>query len=803
MATAIQYSQPVPLRLAYHTLVHHLIRQGLTKKATTLCLSMIKNRIPVRPSTLTILIRLLPTVPSSGDVPALQPPKRSELLIEHITTLFTPKVLQFALKESITPDRPHTKGMKQAVAIMEYAQIHGQNRSFNMWNSLITSCILHTEIILAALIFAALIKGLEAAIEGVLPSERRGGHLAEEPYSPTLHGRRRRRPVRRMAADFPYPIYLIPILNSIDAILADPASDSRLRISALQALAKFAELLDNRQLPFSQLAPLIRSLAKCPKGKDQVWIEGTNEQPQHVNAHQYFTGVLTRLIMDPPKGAPRPRVADGGHIIQPCLDTHSINALLHFALSIRRNVPLANQLMASKQQWKPTVVTYNTLISAGSQLHRPDISANALNALARLEQLDASRDQGLVHALILDYAAVGPVQKTEPSHWLLKNAVEPLMIPPPDGFVEASTISPPQNAVQSGNYIAHEDLSASDIPDLAPLDSVDLLADHYTISATLTHIISAGQPSLVQAVIFRLIPEMDITQANSSDWNTQSYEIVVRRLTSLGPYFFSAALNALRKSRATALLHRIWRWARRAESASWDTGPGGYNEGGKPWCLPIHCYTTMMQAYASELRMPARQDDWARARRRTIAEKGVEPMYWEVFNHAMTVYDQLQDWKTRTDEGLQDKLTIPIPDEKFFNVAIEVFAYDPRLRVRRRESQHRKRKHYNQSHWLRLVQWKLNLYARHGLKSRRDERLTRLSDDIHAAGHKIPVALMHLLVDHLRPRQLKRERVSRKQWKLMKAGVIKEVPMRNNVSWRYLKQERKNLLRRKLPPIVK
>lgn len=740
---AIQFGQCVPARLSCHALLHELIRIGLSKKAFKLSTLMMENGIPIRTRTLEAVIHaLLPKPPTPIHLSA-------EVMIHVRNLLKKPDVLK------LRPTMAQDKGTRCALELMKAARVYRYRRTDTMIAMLAHSFMLQGEILVASLFFVMIVK--DWAQRKALDAQH-AATLAAEAQISSGPPQTKQSPYRH--AVFPSRSSLQMIVSSIDNVLSRDGDDEASLVNrhvALQALANLAVLLDLRQIPFPEIAPLISVLYKCPKVEDEIWITDEKGQRKQVKAYAYFHATTNRLISSLPTTRlknidPRttPDYATISKSLLPPLDRKSYNTLLNYALRHRMSPSVADHILThmTKTRGKPLnpdVTTYNIIARAGTLLRRPDITEQAIEGLARM---DESSGQDITSQTTRDY----------------EESVSPLRSP---DEANRSKISKGLRRITTEGM----EVPMRRVTDRGTASS-SAQVDVYSISTLLTHIVSTSQPDIVVDVLFRLIPELSIVDHPS--WGYADPEDVrknrartriasIRRAVAFGPYFFTAILNALRKAGKTGLAERVWLLAKDAERASWIPE---INVGGQPWCLPTEAYTSMLQCYGSEaskrpaIRKQAVQPHelnweprekrfvvgWARfvlergeRRDRDVTGRSLSfELYRAMSSGAQEVYEAL---KQVQNPGRLDgkRVQIPKPDARFYNAMLDVVGRPPHSRSRNAQN--------NAGHWRRHLRFAKMLYADTGRTPHTpDPLLVQVTEDMMGAGIPVPIALRYLLV---------------------------------------------------------
>jgi len=231
-----------------------------------------------------------------------------------------------------------------------------------MFKTLMKLCLINGEIIVASLLFGTLLRDWQsqqldstAAIVELTP------HPAKLNY------------------------FLTNICSAIDSHLLSNRTDPDSTLSyaaSLQSLANLAHLLDKRLFPSDNVAAILCSMYRCPRGKERVWVPDEGE----MEAYSYFHGVMERLIHELPTEVSRTTLP---------FDLPTTNTLLHYALRHRRSVPLAEKVienMTQHDRLMPNASTMNILAKAEPLLRKSRIKGLCLKVL------NQQRDEKVKHS---------------------------------------------------------------------------------------------------------------------------------------------------------------------------------------------------------------------------------------------------------------------------------------------------------------------------------------------------------------------------------------------------------------------
>jgi hypothetical protein len=742
----INFGRPVSPRLSAHALLHGLIRLGLTARAYRVAYAMMDDGIKIRTATLEAIFHALLPRPYSS---RLKDTSRYRLA----SSSDGPQILH--LQPGIVSE-PSTR---YAVGLLIQARRQRQRRTQDMYQALINACLLQGEIIVGSLLFVMVVKDwqLRRTLAARLNCCSEDSDVSSQSLSEPVAVLRARFEHLRSEGIFPSKAAMGYILASIDATLSeDPQDESTQKEfqAALQALANLAVLLDNQQIPFREIAPLIRTLYRCPRVQNEVWIRQKNKAVR-VKAYSYFHDVLKRLI----DSLPSQRPDQLGKVMLPPLHRSAYNSLLHYALRHRLSPSLANtvlnHMVTQRNPRLPDIVTYNILIRSGTLLRRPDIGEGALDTLRK-------RKENVRHGIMVE-----PSPK--------RNA----------DFTSSRKGSPAHNSRFSRalRRLKTESLNLTSTS-LLSCDS-PLFADSFTLTAYISHLTSTGQPHVVADILFHVLPELAIvdhpswglmTDEERLTLHATSREACLSRAVVYGPHFFTVILNALCKAGKTGLAERVWLLAKEAERVSWIPD---FRPDFKPWCLPVHAYTIMIQCYGAEARkgllmrraIGRRYDQfrsgdssweprskrqvrgWAHfiLTRHQIASQNVSRHYngqktgimlfRSMISGARAVYDALMSINRHHAFG---RVQIPTPDARFFSAALDMFARQPSMYSRGIRTP--------RTRWRRKFRRAETLYARQGTISKHwTPFLQEVAEEMVEAGYCVPPAFRYIFVGRWTP----------------------------------------------------
>ncbi|KAJ3476871.1 hypothetical protein NLI96_g10857 [Meripilus lineatus] len=732
----IDFGQPVSPRLSAHCLLHALIRAGHTTRATRLSSFMMHQGIRVRTASNEAIISALcgTQSPSSQTFRLQHPPPRID-----------------TLRPSLRSSNPNTQA---AIRITQFARRFGQSRTSKMYSTIISTCIMQGEIIVASLLFVLLVKDWQA----------RSNSVPQEPAHEEQSSQSRRSASGLPAVPYPSTQLRALILRDVEKsysnILIDPGGEPHFQDS-LQALANLASLVEEGLVHTSSISHLIRALYSCPKGDHQVWIS-RGETRKLVKAYPYFQRVLMR-ILGSFKGTSQ-------HALKlPRLDTRSYNTLLSYSLRHRLSPALASEVLdhmltVRKPPLEPDIVTLNILLRSSTLLRKRGIVEGTLATIFEQNHPIPPPD---------------PTGKTKD--------VEPMI------SEEHHAGAPFQNHRPSSFILALQGLRTQRFttPDLAMSAFATLRADSYTLVSYISHLVSTGQPHLVGDLLFHFLPELNIIDhpANGSQSNTlrkANREACLKRSVAFGPQFFAVVLNALVKAGRTGLAERVWILANTAQRASWVPG---FVPDVKPWALSIHAYTSMMQCYASEAttgvprlfrgKLPREQSAWiprskqhVRGWARYVLKSQGSPrpsnrstagrrmgllLFRSMIDGGRDIYKSLRALDQIIADNPSLRLNAPLPDARFFNAALDLFSRWPGMIARAPRG--------SRSRWERRFRISNRIFEQRGEVQRNwSPELQEIASAMVASKYTIPIGFRHLFIGRwfygVQPHSEKRIRIN-------------------------------------------
>lgn len=746
-------------RLASHILLHSLIRVGLVTKAYRLAQGMMADGIRVRTRSLDAVTYAL--LAQGENPPGIFDIRR----IDRVNKVLT--------SDKITTLQPRfiaDPSVRYAIRLIQRARHHRQRCSTEAMHSIVRYCLSRGKIIIASLLICDLVKEYQlrqtaaARLKSDIHSIELG--LADDcsnNQKSILQSRLKNVLWEKGELD---KNVILSLAKSVEnTVFRDPqnASDETALGVSLQALANIAMLLDERRLPFPEVAPILRALYSCPKTDRMVWII-RDGSPRRVEAYSYFHDVLVRLALDPPRHKPSRKLRKSEPdptSITPPLDLDSYNSLIHYALRHRFDEKLANNLLQNmgkhRKPLKPDVVTHNILIRAGTLLRKTPITDAAL---VSLRQHSENSHHGIM---------VMPQPKE------MSNDGQRVDSLPTDSIATRDLVVPNEIELPSA-----EDYNTKNE---VVRPHIKLNADAFTLTSYILHLTSTGRPHVVADILFQVLPELSIVDHPS--WGTTDPQEAsqlrralrtnrraqLHRAILLGPRFFVAVLNALCKAGKTGLTERVWILAKQAERASWISG---IYPDISPWFLPVHAYTIMLQCYGAEARKGllirrrgrpfqgeergTGQHDWVprvnryvrgwarfvlseqkhvRSLSRASTARGIgQRLYLSMKDGGRGIFKDLMRLKVHEETS---GIPPPRPDARFFNAAIELFARDP--------SKHSRSTRVSPARWRKRLSAAHMRYVKTGTRSAHwNPTIDAIVKEMAECGYSVPLGLRPLFI---------------------------------------------------------
>ncbi len=736
----ISFGRSISPRLAAHSFLHKLVRQGFSNQAAKYTELMMQQNIRIHRRTMEAIVQSLCARGTPLDPSQLLGKVKGR-------ASFKPKINDI-------PSHLGHSGIAAAQSILACARRFGQKRTERMYENLIYSCIMQGEIIVASLLFVLLVKDwqkykalkeaqardqTQGTSDGTSDQHINPSDTVIRSY-PTLHAQENITTstvaIQQQNAKPPYPqLQLLTAITSEirDAFRRDtddPGGGEYLQAS-LQALANLASLADHDQLHFGSASSLITTLYNCPKTAHAVEVQ-LNGKEATVNAYTYFHRCLSRMVT-----SLKTRV-------QP-FDTRSCNSLLDYSLRHRMAPRQASKKVLDHMTQRRILntTTANILLHNGTRLRRLDISQAALDILRRTSDI---------------------------SH-LLTDATDSSRLRRPD-------VEYPKALPKFTRGLKRLRRQEFEVPKELQSLSTFLSADVHSLVTYITHLTSTGRPEVVVELLFKILPELAgvdhpswgiITPEERKTLLKQSKEECLRRAVQLGPRFFSVLINALAKAGKTGLAERVWILAQEAERASWNPQSASDVD---PWTLPIHAYTAMIQCYAAEAGHVYRLADnsrnlteeptqsplkpyvhgWARfiyqkkqisanpAFRRSAGRKMAVWLFHSMLSGGHQVISSaFQTRNVDATVAARIKARAPVPDARFFNAILRLFRSPLRRHVKRGA------RGYN-----RTLRWALQRFAVRRTMSRQwSPLLQEVGRAMIATGYPIPLAYRPLFVGRL------------------------------------------------------
>lgn len=642
----IDFGRPVSTRFAGHCLLHSLLRAGETKTAAILTEQMMAHGEELRPLSFNILLRQLH--PSARTDSPRNVYGRLRNLTPHQKMPFEPRILDL---QNVMLTDPLTSF---AVRLLSKAREHRWQRTTGMYECVLRACLLQGEILVASLLLALLLKDYQlrrACSRATAEAERVG---AQDTIA-YVHSKVPEAPFRGSK--------LLPnrssrfLYQSVTQFLVKHCADvdDPFFPEASQALANLAAALDDRRIPYANLAILIKVLYSYPQCRHNIWVTLPSGKRQSRNAYRYFHGVLLNLFYT----LPDRRLLDPDTSQLPALNLESYNALLNYAMRYRHSLALADRVLhhmtkLRKPPLAPGIDTYNTLLRGSTLMRRNDIAESVLRIVP-----------WRIYGIRLDV----------PLHHF-----PPRMLQGRNSQVESC----PTKLQLKPHYHRFNELledTGKGVLNI-PKPRRPLEPDNILLTSYMAHLVATGHPDRVALLITQLIPEFGPPKETTPEELIARWEASVVRGVTLGPHFFAVTLNALRKAGLWRVAERVWTLARAAEAKSLQSS------GTTPWCLSVHAYTAMLQLYAYETRgwhhtaTCAGHSPRPRDPRRAISavQKGMEvfralPLAAEkVHEAAMQAREEGREWEYTPSP--------PKADARFYNAALNLVYRRPGIRKR-------------------------------------------------------------------------------------------------------------------------
>jgi hypothetical protein len=746
-AAALQFGPDVSQRLPAHVLLHGLVRNGLAEPAFELAKLMMAEGVVIRSATLEKVMEslVLPSSPRRRKYPRLQ-------------FAYPHPSIPMKLASDVLFLRPSMMGDQRtrfALQLLFLARRHRQRRTDSMFKLFMAASLLNGELIIFSLLFGWTCRDWQTAYSLENNVAAIPDHDELNSSSQVIAARYRLAHLRSEAI-IPDKDSLNSALEVISTILSRDGVEPKpthARLVALQALGNFAGLLDRRQIPFPEISSLLRTMYKCPRVEDEIWIVGAGGCPERIKAHEYLHRVLFNLVralptqdlrLRHPRVAPDAIVKNHRYDMLPPLRVTGYNTLLHYALRQRLSpalgeVVLSHMLKKRQTALAPDMVTANILLRSGTLMRRYDIAADVLASIGTVT-----------------FPLVPPDPGDEPSALPLEAIIHSGHVPAVQSRMETVV-----NSTSWGSKLGRIRRQKIHIPDL-PSEP-----DIYTVTSYISYLTSTGQPRAVKKLLFRIIPELDRT-LYPTNLNLKKHHrperVALYRAMTLGPVFFTVVLDALRKSGQPALADRVWQLGKKAERFSWLRRRRHLPKC-EPWIFGPEVYTIMMTCYGNLAR---RRRPWHLELHpgKRISKEVSRYSVWAAFLYecqklpsplpshqvqlllhrfmesaALGVFRRFfnlhQEHKQGTLGWLQEE-DLPKPDSRLFNAALRVF---------------RPRGPCKQKSWykgqLRHAKYILEQYGVQPQNTGWNAPLQEVVEHMLAHGYPLPLDLRYLFVGRL------------------------------------------------------
>ncbi|KAL5488289.1 hypothetical protein ACEPAI_6397 [Sanghuangporus weigelae] len=771
----IDFGMAVSPRLATHSLLHGLIRRGMTKEAGDIARRIVLHQSQMRLSNRTL--QAISTALCQTDALALRD-RDFHSKVQKAKSYFGDYL---ARPTAITESKVKLPCTRVAMQLFFAAKQYRKHRARQMFQQLIDACLLQGEILIVSFLLAFLVKQWQtrflladkiddypspSADKNVSHAPASAFTLKPEFLSTTLS-------------------YIIPIISG--DILPNPQAIRPSHEEAVQALAILAGMLHEGTLRHNHIDGLVKTLVLFdPSASVVVWTlrKGKKEKWERRRAREYFDEVLDDLfdqVTGSFYGMPKGKSTYWANV-------ETFNSLLNYSFRRKKSPAMAEKVVKHMRRvggnLAPNITTYNIALKASTVLRRYDITRRVIETLRE-------RPENAGHAIM--YL---PPERPRQVHDGRKLQKESTVAQASESSLAATDRMVPQQLATSellpvpskslANPFVPEEIMERLSPavqrifleefDLESLSSTTrpLLADGDTLASYINYLTVSGRPEAAVELVLTLLPELK--DASYPPGTPDSLRLgrrkrafnrrsAILRAVGLGPLFFSAALNALAKAGKTGLAERTWRLAKTAEGCSWDPT---YKV--LPWILPCAVYTLMMKCYAAEARKAYHsiQDPSAAATRgrsdRALAGWGIlaflrrrstrQSANLLDISRDMGAYilrsRKLSETAYRAQlisyleagGAIPDRRTVhlPVADERFYNAALDLFGRVPGAyrSTRKRASPRRLR---------RLERRQLDYFMQRGsVRFPQDSRLISLLRAMREDGYETPVAYRHTLV---------------------------------------------------------
>ena len=580
---------------------------------------------------------------------------------------------------------------------------------------------------------------------------------------------------------------------------------SSITVDASQAaLGILARLLEERAIPCHRLTPLIKALQHVVdsggNGKEPLKVTmsltGSKDQAMF-NISCYRKGHRTRfgrrkwkrkenpspiqamldeLILRPPKFHLAAHSSPGfsayrftptfsnPSMLQP-MDEHTLNTFLNYTLRHRSTpdpslaLKVIHQMRSRGYQLGP--VTAAILIRGTAKLRlSPDLEALLKFVQVPEGRLGSSCTSTTGHNRSLD--SNHPPHANIVKGWVPSFDSHSLRSPSVRNVPRICTPLPePTNRFDPSKLMSHLD---------------DFITQRNVLISILIHQASSNAHLPFAVAVFRRFRYVLTHPVQSHP------DLILRDILASGPELFVALISLLVKVGRTRDAKWLFARALRAQSQSWEKGRKEFStlfekESSstptvlwKPWCLPVQAYTIMLQCYAAESRRGVHscsRDEFVKLYchrlkvARTCLMEG-RRLYRSMFEDSRKVKealdqvnslvkaDRLTFASSKAEVSLPTHgVSIPIPDEPFFNAANSLFAPANDLRYIRKFQRSVRR----QGRYLRMGQTAdsrpvgIDVFPRamrhHRLQM---DALAMVAGDMEACGLRIPPHISTLLM---------------------------------------------------------
>ncbi|KAL5508489.1 hypothetical protein ACEPAH_6108 [Sanghuangporus vaninii] len=771
----IDFGMAVSPRLATHSLLHGLVRRGMTKEAGDIARRIVLHQSEMRLSNRTL--RAISTALCQTDALALRDENfRSKA--QRAKSYFGGYL---ARPTAITESKVKLPCTRVAMQLFFAAKQYRRHRAKQMFQQLIDACLLQGEILTVSFLLAFLVKQWQARF---LLADK-----IEDYSSPSADRNASHAPASKFTLKPAFLSstlsYIIPIISG--DILPNPQAIRPSYEEAVQSLAILAGMLHEGTLQHNYIDGLVKTLVLFdPAASVVVWTlrKGKKEKWERRRAREYFDEVLDDLfdqVTGNFYGMPKGKSTYWANV-------ETFNSLLNYSFRRKKSPAMAEKVVKHMRRvggdLAPNITTYNIALKASTVLRRYDITRRIIKTLRE-------RPENAGHAIM--YTPSKQPRQVRDGRTLQKESTvaqaSESSLAATDQMVShqiATTEVLPAPTKSLANPFVPEEIMERLSPavqrvfleefDLESLSSTKrpLPADGDTLASYINYLTVSGRPEAAVELVLTLLPELK--DASYPPGTPDSLRLgrrkrafnrrsAILRAVGLGPLFFNAALNALAKAGKTGLAERAWRLAKTAEGCSWNPT---YKV--RPWVLPCTVYTSMMKCYAAEARKAYRSiQDPSAATTRGKSDRALVGWGILAFLRRRSTRQSANLLEISRDMGayilrsrelseaayraqlisyleaggvMLDRRTVqlPVADERFYNSALDLFGRVPGsyLPTRKRASPRRLR---------RLERRQLEYFMQHGsVRFPQDSRLISLLCAMREVGYEIPVAYRHMLV---------------------------------------------------------